>query len=36
MTIQAARGGKVDEVALREVLRGELQKRTFTFLYLYR
>ncbi|HDI3174732.1 type I restriction endonuclease subunit R [Vibrio cholerae] len=27
----AARGGKADEVVLREVLRGELQKRTFTF-----
>lgn len=27
----AARGGKADEVALRQVLRGELQKRTFTF-----
>ena len=27
----AARGGKNDEVVLREVLRGELQKRTFTF-----
>lgn len=26
-----ARGGKADEVVLREVLRGELQKRTFTF-----
>ncbi len=27
----AARGGKVDEVVLRQVLRSELQKRTFTF-----
>ncbi|WP_303845415.1 type I restriction endonuclease subunit R [Aeromonas sobria] len=27
----AARGGKADEVVLRNVLRGELQKRTFTF-----
>lgn len=27
----AARGGKADEVVLRQVLRGELQKRTFTF-----
>ncbi|EGQ9302486.1 type I restriction endonuclease subunit R [Vibrio paracholerae] len=27
----AARGGKNDEVVLREVLRSELQKRTFTF-----
>ena len=27
----AARGGKTDEVVLRQVLRGELQKRTFTF-----
>ncbi|KWW43870.1 DEAD/DEAH box helicase [Vibrio cholerae] len=27
----AARGGKTDEVVLREVLRNELQKRTFTF-----
>lgn len=27
----AARGGKADEVVLREVLRSELQKRTFTF-----
>ncbi|OEE37053.1 type I restriction endonuclease subunit R [Vibrio ordalii] len=27
----AARGGKNDEVVLREVLRNELQKRTFTF-----
>lgn len=27
----AARGGKTDEVILRQVLRGELQKRTFTF-----
>ncbi|MBN7190646.1 type I restriction endonuclease subunit R [Proteus mirabilis] len=26
-----ARGGKVDEVVLRQVLRSELQKRTFTF-----
>lgn len=26
-----ARGGKTDEVVLRQVLRGELQKRTFTF-----
>ncbi|EJF0911970.1 type I restriction endonuclease subunit R [Vibrio cholerae] len=26
-----ARGGKADEVVLRQVLRGELQKRTFTF-----
>lgn len=27
----AARGGKADEVVLRQVLRSELQKRTFTF-----
>ncbi|MFV7707508.1 type I restriction endonuclease subunit R [Shewanella algae] len=27
----AARGGKADEVVLRQVLRGELQKRTFSF-----
>src|SRR5690625_1959699 len=27
----AARGGKTDEVVLRQVLRSELQKRTFTF-----
>jgi len=27
----AARAGKTDEVVLRQVLRGELQKRTFTF-----
>ncbi|WP_412537192.1 type I restriction endonuclease subunit R [Marinobacter sp. MIT932201] len=27
----AARGGKADEVVLRQVLRGELQKRSFTF-----
>ena len=27
----AARGGKADEVVLHQVLRGELQKRTFTF-----
>jgi len=27
----AARGGMADEVVLRQVLRGELQKRTFTF-----
>ncbi|MBA56698.1 MAG: DEAD/DEAH box helicase [Pseudomonadales bacterium] len=27
----AARGGKADEVVLREVLRSELQKRTFTY-----
>lgn len=27
----AARGGKADDVVLRQVLRGELQKRTFTF-----
>lgn len=27
----AARGGKADEVVLRQLLRGELQKRTFTF-----
>ncbi|WP_033929741.1 MULTISPECIES: type I restriction endonuclease subunit R [Gammaproteobacteria] len=27
----AARGGKTDEVVLRQVLRAELQKRTFTF-----
>lgn len=27
----AARAGKTDEVVLRKVLRGELQKRTFTF-----
>ena len=27
----AARGGKADEVVLRQVLRGELQRRTFTF-----
>ncbi|MBO2662634.1 type I restriction endonuclease subunit R [Shewanella algae] len=27
----AVRGGKADEVVLRQVLRGELQKRTFTF-----
>ncbi|HDZ8963590.1 TPA: type I restriction endonuclease subunit R [Aeromonas dhakensis] len=27
----AARGGKTDEVVLRQVLRGELQKRTFIF-----
>nr|ELR5213045.1 type I restriction endonuclease subunit R [Providencia rettgeri] len=27
----AARGGKVDEVVLRQVLRSELHKRTFTF-----
>lgn len=27
----AARGGKTDEVVLRQVLRNELQKRTFTF-----
>ncbi len=27
----AARGGKADEVVLRNVLRGELQKRAFTF-----
>ena len=27
----AARGGKADEVVLRQVLRNELQKRTFTF-----
>ena len=27
----AARGSKADEVVLRQVLRGELQKRTFTF-----
>ena len=27
----AARGGKADEVVLRQILRSELQKRTFTF-----
>lgn len=27
----AARGGKTDEVVLRQILRNELQKRTFTF-----
>ncbi|MFP3457525.1 hypothetical protein R0J89_14840, partial [Psychrobacter sp. SIMBA_152] len=27
----AARGGKTDEVVLRQVLRSELEKRTFTF-----
>lgn len=27
----SARGGKTDEVVLRQVLRSELQKRTFTF-----
>lgn len=27
----AARGGQLDEVVLRQILRSELQKRTFTF-----